>query len=218
MPAFEPQTRFLLRGSAMLIGLLTLWWFVLLNPMLYLLKGAAGGFVLIQENASGDWTLRVAIERTLPATPQQPAAQQIHSIDFDMPRTDAIAFTFSLPVFWAIVLAAPGLRRNLRPLLLGTALMFAVELIMLLVFTQITARNVVSQLAGAQDAAGKWIRHVGEYLIVSVLPFAVPFVVALSLHRELREAIFPWGKAADTPPPSNPGGRPAGGRAKTRRS
>ena len=213
MPALKPQVRFLLRGSALLIGLLALWWFVLLDPMLYLLKGAAGTFVLIQETPSGDWTLRVPFEKTLPATPERPA-QQIHSIDFDMPRSDAIAFTFSLPVYWAIVLAAPGVRRSLRPLLLGTALMSAVELVMLLVFTQITARNAASQLGSSGDATGKWMRHVGEYLIVSVLPYVVPFVVALSLHRGLRGSVFAWGTESEIPDPPVPRGRPERRRAK----
>lgn len=192
MPALKPQTRFLLRGSALLVGLLTLWWFVLLGPMLSLLKGAAGGFLFIAENPSGDWTVRVPLEQTLSATPQQPA-QQIHSVDFDIRRGDVISFTFSLPVYWAIILAAPGVRRCLRPLLLGTVLMSAVELVLLVIFAQITARNAVSQLDGAVDAGGKWVRHLGEYLIISVLPYAVPFVVALSLHRELRGEIFPPG-------------------------
>jgi hypothetical protein len=203
MPAFEPQTRFLLRGSALLIGLLTLWWFLLLSPMLYLLKSAAGAFLLIEQTPSQDWTVRVPLERTLPATPQQPVAQQIHSIEFDLARTDAIAFTFSLPVYWAIILAAPGGRRSLRPLLLGSAVMSTVELVMLLVFAQITASSVASQLAGAEDAAGKWIRHVGEYLIVSVLPYVVPFVVALSLHRELRGEIFPPARRTQNTNKSN---------------
>ena len=76
MLKLKPQTRFLLRGSVLLVGLLSLWWFLLLSPMLYLLKGAAGAFLLIQENPSGDWTLRVPLEKALPATPQQPVAQQ----------------------------------------------------------------------------------------------------------------------------------------------
>jgi hypothetical protein len=193
MPALKPQTRFLLRGSVLLAGLLTLWWFVLLDPMLALLKDAAGGFLLIAENSSGDWTVRVPLERTLPATPQQPVAQQIHSVDFDIRRSDVISFTFSLPVFWAVILAAPGVRRCLRPLLLGTVLMSAVELVLLVIFAQITARNALSQLDVAADVGGKWVRHLGEYLIISVLPYAVPFVVALSLHRELRGEIFQAG-------------------------
>src|ERR1039458_9789276 len=184
--------------------------------MLVLLKGAAGAFLPIQENPSGDWTLRVALEKTVPATLEQPVAQQIHSIDFDMLRTDLIAFTFSVPVFWAIMLAAPGVRRNLRPLLLGTALMAAVELAMLLAFAQIAARNAVAHIAGGDDATAKWARHLGEYLIVGVLPYAMPFVVALSLHRGLRAEIFPWSTAAELPATLPPAGRPQGRRAKKR--
>jgi len=215
MPAPKPQIRFLLRGSALLGGLLTLWWFVLLGPMLYLLKGAGEVFMHIEETPNGGWTLRVPLEKTLPATPQHPFAQQIHSIDFDMPRSDTIAFTFSIPVYWAIVLAAPGVRRSLRPLLLGTALMSVVEVAMLLAFAGITARNAASQLGGGPgDAAGRWIRHVGEYLIASVLPYTVPFVVALSLHRDLRAAVFPWGQEAAPPTPRGSGGRAERRRAK----
>ena len=194
MPALKPQTRFLLRGSALLVGLLALWWFVLLGPMLSVLKDAAGGFLLIAENPDGNWTVRVPLEHTLAATPERPA-QQIHSVDFDIRRSDVVSFTFSLPVFWAIILAAPGVRRCLWPLLLGTGLMCAVELVLLVIFAHITARNAVSQLEGAPDAAGKWARHVGEYLIISVLPFVVPVVVALSLHRELRGQVLSAGIA-----------------------
>jgi hypothetical protein len=196
MPAIDPQTRFLLRGSALLIGLLTLWWFVLLGPMSSLLHEAAGGFLLIQENPAGDWTLRVPLEMTLPATPQR-QAQQISSIDFDLARKDIVSFTFSLPLFWAVVLAAPGLRRGLRPLLLGTVLMSVVELLLLLAFVQIGARNAAAQYAGSQDEVGRWFRRAAEYLVVNVLPSAVPFVVALSLHRGLREAIFPLKEAGN---------------------
>lgn len=190
MRGLKPQTRFLLRGSAFLAGGLALWWFFLAGPMLYLLSGAAGSFVRMQENPAGGYTLRVPFEASLPATPENPAPQQIRSIDFDMPRSDAIAFTFSLPVFWAIMFAAPGVRRNQRPLLLGTAVMAIVELAMLLTFAHITAWNAVAQMAGEVDAGGKWIRAVGDYLITNVLPYLLPVIVALLFHSELRKEIF----------------------------
>lgn len=204
MPKLKPQTRFLLRGSALLVGLLILWWFLLLSPLLFALKIAAAPFIGMQENPSGNWTLTVPLEKTLPATPQQPVAQQVHSIDFDMPRSDVIAFTFSLPVYWAIILAAPCVRRSLRPLLAGTVLMAVVELAMLLVFAQISAHGTAAQLTGGEDAAAKWARHLGEYLIVSVLPYATPFVVALSLHRELRSEIFPKNQDIEPAAPARP--------------
>jgi hypothetical protein len=217
MPKLKPQSRFLLRGSLLLVCLLSLWWFLLLSPMLSMLKGAAGAFLLIQENPSGDWTLRVPLEMTLPATPEQPVTQQVHSIDFDIPRSDVIAFTFSLPVYWAIILAAPAVRRNLRPLLVGTAVMAAVEVAMLLAFAEISARNTAAQLGGGEDALGKWARQFGGYLLASVLPYATPFVVALWLHRVLRAEIFPWSSAVEAPASAPPVGRAQGRRSKKSR-
>jgi hypothetical protein len=207
MPKLKPQTRFLLRGSALLIGLLTLWWFVLLNPMVAVLEGAGGvlgGWVfggksgeLINENASGGWTFRVPLEMTVPASPEEPLAQQVHSIDFDIPRGDVIAFTFSIPVFWAITLAAPGLRRNVGPLVVGTLLMAGVELLLLLLFAEIAAHKAVAQLTPVSTTVA-WLLHMGEYLTVSVLPYALPFVVALAVHRELRWQIFQGGSVPHT--------------------
>ncbi len=192
MRALEPQTRFLLRGSALLAGLLTLWWFVLAGPMLYLLKGAATAFIEIEEHPSGDWTLRVPIDVTLHAT-----SQKIQSIDFDMAHSDAATFTFSLPVLWAIFFAAPACK--LRPFLVGTIVMAAIEVALLLAFAQITGSESASQLAGADDAVGEWLRHLGVYMTVSVLPYLAPFVVALALHRELRDGVF-GGKVLTSPP------------------
>ena len=212
----KPQTRFLLRGSALLVTLLALWWFFLLNPMLGMLKGAASAFLTVEETATGNWTLTVGLDRILAASAENPVAQQIHSIEFDLQHSDLIAFTFSLPVFWALMLAAPDMRRNLRPLALGTAVMAAIELAMFLAFAQIAARNAYAHLSGVDDETGRWLRHLGEYLIVSVLPFALPFVVALSLQRELRAAIFPWSFVADPETPQAPPAGPQGKRTKTK--
>jgi hypothetical protein len=189
---FEPQTRFLLRGSALLVCLLTFWWFVLLGPMLYLLKGAAGVFLSIGENSSGAWTLRVPFEKTLPPAPPQLVARQIRSIDVDMTRRDVTMFIFSLPVYWAIILAAPSTRRNVRPLVLGTLVMSVAEIALLLGYAEITAFSAASQLTGAGHVT-EWVRQAGFYLVVNVFPYAVPFIVALSLHRGLRGEIFSTG-------------------------
>jgi hypothetical protein len=190
--AFEPQTRFLLRGSALLICLLTIWWFVLLGPMLYLLKSAAGSFLSIEENSSGACTLRVPFETTLPPTPQQSASRQIRSIDIHMTRGDLNMFIFSLPVYWAIILAAPNTRRNLRPLVLGTIVMSVAEIALLLGYAEITAFSAASQLTGAGQVT-EWVRQVAFYLVVNVFPYAVPFIVALSLHRGLYGEVFRRG-------------------------
>lgn len=191
MPPPSQQSRFLLRGSACLIVLLSLWWFFLLPPMLAVLRGAAGAFVQITPVKTGHWTIRVPVNVTLPAGPERPRAQTINSIDFDIERTDPVAFTFSLPVYWAIVLALPWDRRNLRPALWGSLAIATIELVLFLLFIQISAGNATAQLTGITDAFDKWIRHLGEYLIVSVIPFILPFIIALTFHRELHNEFFP---------------------------
>ena len=85
--------------------------------------------------------------------------------------------------------------------------MGGVELAQLLAFAQITALDGAAQMTGTEDAAGNWIRHVGVYLVVSVLPYLVPFVVALSLHRELRKEVFSLGKLADISGPAGIAGK-----------
>jgi hypothetical protein len=205
----NPQTRFLLLGTALLTGLLILWWLVLMNPLLFLLRGAVevcGGIVFsghssltVTETPSGDWTFEVPIEATLPRSPGNPTPRQIHSIDFDLARPDAGAFTFGLPVYWAIILATPGIRRNLRPLLVGTLAMAVVEIILVLITAEIFAHKTLAQLLPSQDLLGSWFLHFSEYLAVNALPYLLPFVVAIWLDRELREQIFHWASPAQFP-------------------
>lgn len=200
MPPGRPPGRFFLRASGLLILLLVIWWFFLLQPMLFLLHASAetcGGMVfgadsheLVTVTASGDWSFRVPLDLVVRDLNGQPGAAQVHSIDFDIPRSDVIAFTFGLPVFWAIILAAPGIRRSLPPLLFGTLLMAILEIVLLLVFVEISARKVALQLAQSQNGMAKWFLHFAEYLLVSIIPYLAPFVIALSVHRELRSQVL----------------------------
>jgi hypothetical protein len=208
MTADKRLARFLVRGSALLILLLVFWWFLLLNPLLFLLRDSAelfGSLILggesgqfVTETPSGDWSFRVPLEAVAPRLPQQSGPLQIHSIDFDIARSDVNAFTFSLPVFWAIVLAVPGIRRSLRPLIFGTILVAILEIVLLLIYVEICARNAASQLA-PQSGLTKWFLHFGEYLVVSVIPYTAPFPIALCVHRELRSQFFRWGEGTALP-------------------
>jgi len=190
MPVLKPQTRFLARGTALLSGLLILWWFVLLNPLLYLLRSGAGTIVPISETATGDWTIEVRVEAVVPASPEHPKQVPVHSIDFDLARADAGAFTFGLPVFWAVILAVPGIRRWWRPLILGTLSMALVELVLFLIYVELFAHNTAAQWRPAPDPVAAWFYHFGDYLLVSVVPYVAPFLIAIWIHRDLREQIF----------------------------
>jgi len=203
--ATRPQTRFLLRGSLLLILVLVLWWFLLLNPLLLLLRGTGeffGSLVfgadsrgLITETASKDWSFRMPMDVVVANAAQRSLPAQIHSLEFDILRSDLIAFTFSLPVFWAVFLAAPDIRRHWRGLALGSLLVILLETILLLLFVETSARNVAAELSQSQSGAEKWLLHVIDYLAVNVIPYLGPFIIALALHPALRVQVLAWSGA-----------------------
>jgi hypothetical protein len=191
--------KFLLRGSLLLTAMLSLWWLALQLPLLTLLRlseevtlrllGSDSGDPIAVE-PSGDWTFRVPVEdsakNTTPAYPSK-----IHSITFSMPRSDVVLFTFSLPVYWAIVLAALVRRSDLQALVWGTVLVAVVEVLSLLGFLEITAHSVLAQMHPAANWLGSWPRELGNYLLMQVIPFVAPILIAVASHRELRSHVFP---------------------------
>ena len=185
--------------------MLALWWFALQSPMLFALEGAEsvalrllsspGSKEPVELDPSGDWNFRVPVEdtqrETNPASGKGGAPTKFRAIEFTIPRSDVVLFTFSVPVFWAIVLGAPLGKSSARALLWGTAVVAVVEVFSLLTLVEITAYAVVAQLHPSADGLAAWARDVGDKIVVGVIPFAAPVLVAVALHRDLRSQIFP---------------------------
>lgn len=204
MSQLSSQTRFLLRGSALLIGLLALWWLILTGPMLAVLEGGVDimaaivsgskGGEFMRKSATGDFTFRIPKSITVPASPTNPESQRINSIDFDMSRTGVLFFTLSVPVFGAVVLAAPGWRRNVRPFLIGTGVIALLEPILLMIYVTTSAQKATAQMFSMPLGAFEtWAIGVTDYLLTLVAPYAAPFVVAFAVHPELRREILGFG-------------------------
>jgi hypothetical protein len=195
MPLNKSAANFLLRGSLLLVAFLTLWWLVLRGPMLFLLRLSAeiplrllaGSAASLTVDPSGDWAFR------LPVTDAG-----FRSIDFTIPRSDLMVFTFGLPVYWAIALAAAP--RALRVLIKGSALLAAVELLALLGFVKIEAWSVMAQLHSSSSGFIEWSLELGNYLTANVIPDTAPFLIAVALHRELRLQIFSSHSSPALPP------------------
>ncbi len=226
MPALKTHTRFFLRGSALVGGLLVLWWFALLNPLLYVLRQSAnlcgslffGRAVRFITEASSVWTIEVPIDAVIPAGPEHPTPVPVHSIDFDLARPDAGAFTFGLPVYWAIVLAAGEVRRALRPLLLGTLAMWLAEVAMLLLYAELYVHRTAAAWTPSSAPVAAWLYRFGDYMMVSLIPYLIPFAVALWLHGGLRRQILLLGGTlapAATAPATKAPARPPGQRKRT---
>jgi hypothetical protein len=113
----------------------------------------------------------------------------IRSIEFSIAYQELYPFTFSVPVFWAVLLAAPGGYRNIRALIWGTLLILLVETVSLSMFAEITARHTAEQWYPAAPLTA-WGLAVGNYLVRSVIPYTAPFLIALVLLADLRRQIL----------------------------
>ncbi len=213
MPAASPHLRLLLRGSAALIALATIWWFLLVTPLVVVFRNVAellgslafGGFSCETgaTTASGEWKVCVPVDMVVPNR-QHGGTSHVHSVDFEVERTGLFSFTFALPIYWAIILATPLSRSSVRPLVLGTAVTTTVEIAFLLLFLKTRAHLIVSQSYGAPSAVPDWFYFLGQYLSINVTPNVIPFLVALYLHRELRTRIL-GGMGAVAGLPQDPG-------------
>ena len=96
----------------------------------------------------------------------------------------------------------------------GTLLIAFLEVVLLLIFIEITAHKTATQMAHSQDAMTNWLLRFCEYLVVSAIPYVAPFAAAIWLQPELRRQILGWASLRNFPESTAVSPRPA---RKTRR-
>jgi hypothetical protein len=116
---------------------------------------------------------------------------RVRSMKVEGAATYPILFTVSLPLYWAILLAAPG-RRRLLPMACGTALLAAFALLSIAVYA---VRLVGGYFHLAMEGFPGFLMDSAVYLATGVVPYLSPVLVALSLDGELRAVILA-GEAA----------------------
>jgi predicted secreted protein len=203
--------RFLLRALVLLALMLALWWLVLLNPLLAGLRLSAeltlrllpGGSSVSHVTIGPDrsWTFQVPApaavvnqERTqqlLGAAAAGSGRIKIRSMKVEGTSKYPILFTVSLPLFWAILLAAPG-RPRLWRMACGTAVLAAVALLSIAVYA---VRLVGGYFQLTTEGFPGFLMDSAMYLAAGVVPYLGPVLVALSLDGDLRGLILA-GEAA----------------------
>ena len=198
--------RFLLRALVLLALMLALWWLVLLNPLLAGLRLSAeltlrllpGGSSVshVTIGADGNWTFQVPApaavvnqERTqqmLGAAAAGSGRIKIRSIKVEGTARYPILFTVSLPLFWAILLAAPG-RQRLWRIACGTAVLAILALLSIAVYA---IRLVGGYFQLTTEGFPGFLMDSAMYLAAGVVPYLGPVLVALSLDGELRGLIL----------------------------
>jgi hypothetical protein len=199
--------RFLLRALVFLALMLALWWFVLLNPLLAGLRFSAeltlrllpGGSSVSHVTIGPDrnWTFQVPApaavvnqERTqqmLGAAAAGSGRIKVRSMKVEGAGRYPILFTVSLPLYWAILLAAPGWRRLPLRMASGTALLAVLALLSIAVYA---IRLVGGYLQSTTAGLPGFLADSAMYLAVGVVPYLAPVLVALSLDGELRGLIL----------------------------
>jgi hypothetical protein len=193
---------FLLRGLVLLPAMLALWWLLLLNPLLDMLRVSAelalraapraGALTRITEEAGGDWAIRMPLPNPLEAAARQmfgSSQGQVKTrfLTLRLPRGLFIRFTMAMPLFWAIVLAAPLGWRTARAMLAGTALLAVLALVSSALYV---AHTLQQQMPLVTSRAGVFLLDFSHYLNTDALPYVAAIVLALWLHADLRSQVF----------------------------
>ncbi len=200
----HPGFRFLARCALLSAATISLWYFVLLAPLLALMRVSTGALLnlvpgsfseaTLAVDAKGDWTATLSI----PTGEAAPWLSQYIPADRPAPRALTIQlavqkitlgyFTLGLPLFWAVVLAAPRSRRFWRALGFGTLILAGAALLLCLI--------TIGHLAAPYLwGPGSWIGFVfdvGSYLGAYAVPYVAPFLVVVLLLPELRSILVPW--------------------------
>src|SRR5271169_325162 len=146
MPARNsPQLRFLLRGSLLVVVMLAVWWMLLLDPLLGVLRVSTGlALHLVPGDGStaqasadpvGNWVLKVPVPGFVQRSDAvqkmfDPAVRPVPlpSLKLAISRDVPVLFSLVFPLFWAAALAAPFSRRTWKIFLAGTALVYLISI------------------------------------------------------------------------------------------
>jgi hypothetical protein len=202
----SPQLRFLLRASGFFVALLALWWMLLLSPMMSALRVATelllhlapgdGSTASAVVGTNGDWMVRVPISESLARTelvqqayghvPGTPPVN-VRSVRLAIAARVPSFFTLGFPLFWALMLAAPRSARLAQVAALGTAALALLAVVSLVFYVAFT---IVATLKLAAPGGAVTVWNAAEYLNLNVLPYLAPVLLAVGLHRELREKVL----------------------------
>lgn len=196
-PRERPQLRFLLRASALLAAMLALWWFALRGPLLDWVQLSAD-FVLhsipgvqtptgVTVEGGGIWTLQVPVPADSDTLRRVGSGMWFRSIRIQVLERVPTQFTVSLPLYWAVLFAAPWSWRLGRSLALGTAILLVIPPFSLLAYAaHVVKLNLYPHAAPFLG----WLLDVADYVGSNVLPYILPVLLAIALHRDLRRMVL----------------------------
>ena len=205
MLAVKPHSRFLGRASLLLIALLVTWWFLLIDPLLWVVRVPANILLWcvptgsaetpVRDVPNGAWSVRVPVPRGMLPAQMASASRPGDSTSFrglrvQVPREILAVLTLGFPVLWALMLSVPRGRRLWLLVLAGSGIVAAVSLVQMVFCVYYNVDQALHLFPGPTE---QWLLRYLEYMNMQMVPYLTPFCVALGLHRELRQQIFMLG-------------------------
>jgi hypothetical protein len=187
----SPQTRFLLRASLSFAGLLIVWWFLLIPPLLTWARVSTDMVLNLLPGATVQTGVTVLPGHVWDIQGPVRVAGQVRNVRVQAEERLARQLTVALPLFWAILIAAPHRRGFWRALAIGSAILLILPAIGLIAYTAHIVRIYVFPNA---PAAVEAVVGAVDYIASTVAPYIGPVLLALGFHPELRSMIL-----ADSP-------------------
>jgi hypothetical protein len=179
----NPQSRFLLRASASFAALLIVWWFVLLGPLLgwarvstdFAMNAVPGAPLKtgVSVGANGIWVLQAPVK----------VEGAWRTVRVESGARLPTQLTIALPLFWAILLAAP--RASLGGWLTGSLLLLAIPPAGMLLYAAHVVQLYVFPHSPARAAIAA-----ADYVASTVAPYVGPVLIALAVNPSLRRAVL----------------------------
>ena len=195
MSPARPQLRFLLRASALFLALLALWWFVLRPPLLDWVQFSAEAILQHLPGVHAPTGVRIEAGRVWNLQVPVPGGRSIHLMAEERIPT---LFTVALPLFWAILLAAPWSRRLPGALAIGTGILLLVPAVCLLIYA---AHAVKLNLYRSAAPVLGYALNFADYVSFTALPYFLPPLLALALYPDLRSLVLTGTAFAPKPAP-----------------
>jgi len=197
--------RFLLRASILFIAFLALWWFVLRLPLLDWVQFSSEFILQHLPGVHSPTSVNIQTGRVWNLQVPVPGGRSVHILAEERLPT---LYTVALPLYWAVLIAAPWSRRLLRAVAIGTGILLLTPSLTLLTY----AAHVV-KLNLYRDAAPAlgYFLNFADYLGSTVVPYVLPPLLALALYPDLRCLVLtgtPFAPAKPLSPEPGRGRRP----------
>lgn len=186
---------FILRAVGLQLILLGLWWTVLYQPSIGLLRLTAEvPLTLLLTNpwkstlevdpSSGDWNFSIPVNAVVKDSPQSNSSVQVDAIDFAAPTENVAPFTTGWFVYLGLALSVPITRDSARRTVKGLVFQTAISALAVFTYAEVNARGTLAHMHRVQDPVGLWFLNFVYHIDYLVIPYASPFLLILWTHPE----------------------------------